>query len=208
MDVHQNTQKQARVVKYQKIRLAAVSITEIGTKRPEWEIILFRPLLLYVSKGYNFFMNKNELIMEIIDLINSGKSVVIVGATDGGKSWFIKNEVVPALEENNLKVCYIEECLVDCTFSDGYDVIIADEFETFIDKDFLEKRHPDEVPYYPESYIKQVEDCHKSIEDVKVPIIFVVTRNEEEEIHNLANILDRVDFGQKVKTFIFERSRD
>ncbi len=129
----------------------------------------------------------NNLTKEIFDAIKNGKNVFLVGATDSGKSWFLQNEIIPFLRENNYKVCYLEDSLADSHISENCDIVIADEYETFVDKDFLEKRHPEEVPYYSGSYIKQVNNCQKTLGNARFPVVFVITRNEDVEIDYLVN---------------------
>jgi hypothetical protein len=149
-------------------------------------------------------MNENKLLEEILGLIKNDQSVAIVGATNSGKTWFAQNKIIPFLQDKDFKVCYLKESLVDYSIPKDVNIVIADEFETFADKEFLEKRYLECDPYYTDSYIEQVENCHKAFESVNISVIFLITRNNDEEIKYLANNLRKIDSGQSVKSFIYK----
>lgn len=155
----------------------------------------------------NNYMDNTKLIYEIFDNINNNQSSVIIGPTDGGKTWFIENELIPYLVKEGEKVCYINECLNNTKIDSNTDVIIADEFETFFDKENLEKRYLKDAPYYSKEYVEKVNACHKSLKNIKVPVIFVITRNDKEDIKYLLYNLREVDSGQKVTVFTFDRNK-
>jgi len=49
-----------------------------------------------------------ELTNNIYREISAGKSVLLVGPTNSGKTWYIKNTLIPFLNEKKIKVNYFE----------------------------------------------------------------------------------------------------
>lgn len=153
-----------------------------------------------------------ELAEEIRSIISEGDDVFLVGPTESGKSWFTVNELIPYLKENKLKVEYFPDELLSLregkplsTPNKKTDVIIFDEVETFLDKEFLGKRHPEENPYYEDSYIKNVNKTHENFKTINTRGIYIVTRNEKAEINNLKSY-HFSDWGTDIQTIEFKRS--
>ena len=142
---------------------------------------------------------------KILHFLEKGNSIVIVGPTNSGKTWYIKNELMPFLKSKKLQSFYIKDSLHDFKLSQNVDIIIADEFETLTDEDFLTSLHPDEQPYYKEGYLNIVGNSHARFKKITPPIIFVITRNKKEEIGNLLDNLKIIDSGQPVETFKFDK---
>lgn len=147
----------------------------------------------------------NNLYKEIKEKLVSGESVVLVGPTDSGKSRFVINNLIPTLTKEGYKVSYIKECDDDFGDLEQADFVVVDEVETFSDREYLENRHPEENPYYTKGYIKAVKDWHKKLENISVPAVFIITRNEEEEIQNLVDNMKLTDWGVQVKTIKFSK---
>ena len=128
-----------------------------------------------------------NLLMEqlILQKILEGRNVFIVGSTDSGKSYFIKNKVIPLLEHNNIKVSYFKDC-ESLKLDKQCDVYIVDEVEILFDKIFLENKYPKESPYFTKNYLEKVKKWHKKLSRINKPVICVVTRNTEDEIDYLS----------------------
>src|SRR3989344_4644361 len=118
---------------------------------------------------------------KIYSLIKKGKSLFLVGKSDSGKTFFIKKELVPFLNSKKVKVLYFSNPDQINTSSKSGAVII-DEVETFQDKEFLEKNNTTEKTYYSKKYIKKVNEWFKKLKKVKIPSIYIITRNNEDEV--------------------------
>jgi hypothetical protein len=118
----------------------------------------------------------------------------------------VTNELLPTIEKRNLQAQYIKECDDSFQGINNADIAIIDEVETLIDKDFLEQRHPKERPYYDDKYVGQVNNWFKKLKGINIPAIFIITRNDKEEISYLVKHLNVTDWGQKVTTLPFSRT--
>jgi len=132
-----------------------------------------------------------------------GSNIVLVGPTNSGKSWFLQQQLIPWLKKKNIKASYLKDCNESMSEDDESDYFIIDEVETFFDKGFLETRHPDKTPYYTDEYLSQVNIWHKNIAQISKPAVFVITRNEDEEIDYLVKNLKQTDWGKPVKVLKF-----
>jgi hypothetical protein len=115
-------------------------------------------------------------------ILKIGKqNILLIGSTNSGKTFFVKNEIIPFLEKKWYKVVYFEDCNKLDPHKEA-NIFIVDEVEVLFDKDFLEKSNPEEIPYYNKSYLKTVENWQKKLSEIKTQIICIVTRNTEKEI--------------------------
>lgn len=119
----------------------------------------------------------------ILEKILVGKNVLIVGKTNSGKTYFVKNKLIPTLKKNNLKIVYFENC--EKLQVDSSDIYIVDEIEILFDKSFLEKNHPKEKPYYSKEYLEKVQKWQNELSKITKPVICVITRNDQAAIDNL-----------------------
>ncbi|PIZ00116.1 hypothetical protein COY62_04330 [bacterium (Candidatus Howlettbacteria) CG_4_10_14_0_8_um_filter_40_9] len=147
----------------------------------------------------------SDLTKTIYKELSAGNSVALIGATDFGKTWYVKNELIPFLESNEFKVKYFKDCKQKLEIKKDDDIVIVDEVETFVDREYLESRHPEEDPYYSEKYLEQVKGWHKKLKYIQKPAVFVITRNEDEEISYLVDNLDETDWGTHIKSIVFEK---
>lgn len=147
----------------------------------------------------------NDLTKTIYKELSRGNSVALIGATGAGKTWYIKNELIPLLESEKFKVKYFKDCKQNLEVENDGDIVVVDEMETFFDREFLEKRHPEERPYYEKKYLEEVNEWHKKLKGIKTPAIFIITRNGKEEIDYLVKNFKLTDWGTPVKAIIFER---
>lgn len=146
---------------------------------------------------------KAQTLHETLEWLTDGKSVVLVGPTGSGKTRFSRTKLLPTLKGAGLNANMVNDCDEDFSVLKGVRVAVIDEVETFIDRDFLEKKHPEEVPYYTAGYVKQVLGWFDKLEKVGIPAVYVITRNEKEEVDYLVANMKVTDWGRKVKTLSF-----
>lgn len=139
----------------------------------------------------------------ILQLLSQGESVLLIGAGDVGKTYFVLNELIPELEKKILSVLYLKDLEQELP-SQEFDILIVDEFETFEDKDYLEENHAEEAPYYPGSYLSQVAGWHKKIRDIKKPMVLLLTRDPG-DVQNAAENIHKTDWGLKITPIEFLR---
>ena len=149
-------------------------------------------------------MNISEF--DIYNILQEGKSVLLVGPTESGKTWFICNKLIPFIKSKNETVLYIDGHIDDKKYNKA-DYVIVDEFETLLDKDYLQELHPEEKPYYEKEYISSINEWHRSLADISTSILFVLTRNEKKEIANIIQNIDKTDWGKKIVTFEYISSK-
>jgi len=146
-------------------------------------------------------MNKN-LTEKIYTHTSKEESIVLVGPTGSGKTWYVKNELIPYLAKKGMKPQYLD-CGKELTIKEHTDIVIIDEVETFFDKEYLEKKHPEESPYYTPKYIDTVTSWHEKLKRIEVPAIYIITRNEKEEIDYLTDNMKTTDWGRWVECLGF-----
>lgn len=137
----------------------------------------------------------------ILNLINKNKNILLVGPSDSGKSFFIKNKLIPFLRRRGKKVAYYKD-LEQSISPQGKEIIVLDEFEILEDKEFLEKLHPEERPYYSDEYIDRVLNWLNKIENIDNKFIYILTRNKEEEIKNVKNI-KKFSFAKDITVLVY-----
>ncbi len=147
----------------------------------------------------------NNLIGNIYQAVSSGDNVLLVGSTDSGKTWYIKNTLMPFLRAKRLRVIYFSDSDFMSESNDKADVFIVDEIETLFDRNFLETHSTDSEPYYSEEYLVKVKIWHDKLRKLTAPSIFILTRNNQEEIDNIVNKLKVTDWGAKVKCLAFTK---
>lgn len=148
----------------------------------------------------------NSFTKEIRDQIKRNNNVLIVGRTNSGKTYFVEHELIPFLNKDALNVGYfknLDEFILNHK-NEHFDVFIFDEFETFFDRDFLIKKHNDSE-YYSEQYIHLVTKWHRVLFGVGKPCVFILTRNDEDEINYIVDNMKQTDWGSGVVCFKFER---
>lgn len=147
-----------------------------------------------------------KLNEKILSILRSNRSVLLVGQTNSGKTWFIKKEFMPFLKKQNIKTVYFANPgKLFATKVKDADFIIVDEVEIMQDKDFLQNIHFKENPYYSPKYLNKVKKWFNNLKYVGQPSIFIVTR-EKEAIKNLIKTVKILEWNnQKVRVVEFKR---
>lgn len=125
-----------------------------------------------------------DLSERISQLMASGRSVVMIGRTESGKSWFVTHTLLPYLQEKGHSVAYFAEPN-DYDENVSADLVIADEVEILADRDYLQKQYPNEKPYYTPDYLIRVRDWFHKLAEIHQPTLYIVTRNTDEDIDNI-----------------------
>lgn len=143
---------------------------------------------------------------QLYDALALGRSVMLVGTADAGKSWFMEHELLPFLRGKGLSVSYFSDCTKLSGFEGGADATVIEEVEVLEDKDVLEKNHPDERPYYTDEYFKKVRGWFEELARMKMPCVYVVTRNDRRDIDNFVKTVTKADWdGREVLALEFRR---
>lgn len=148
----------------------------------------------------------NLLLHEIAETLKDGVSVLLVAPTDSGKTWFVKNELIPEMKKEGLAVGYLEN--PDAEMTSCCDFWVIDEVEILGDREFLEKLHPEEVPFYEEKYLEEVKRWHGKMKEIKKPCVYVLTRNDEKAVENLMREDLKTEWDRReVKVVRFEKEK-
>ena len=144
-----------------------------------------------------------KLTEKIYKELLSHNNVLIIGQTDSGKTHYVLNELIPFLRMKKLNIIYFSGCNDSLNIPNNTDVAIIDEVETLMDKDFLEQQYPDNKPYYSAEYLEKVKSWHNKLKNIKIPSVFILTRNGKKEIKYLVENVKIMDWGTVVKCFDF-----
>lgn len=147
----------------------------------------------------------DNLTTNIYQEISAGKNILLVGPTDSGKTWYVKNILIPFFHNKKIRVIYFSDSNFLQESNNSADVFIVDEVETLIDQSFLETHSNNLEPYYSEKYLVKVKAWHDKLRKLTVPGVFILTRNSQEEIDNIVDKLKVTDWGTKVKCFSFKK---
>ncbi len=141
----------------------------------------------------------------ILQKILNGRNILIVGKTNSGKSYFVKNKIIPLLGINSLRISYFEEC-ANLEINNQSDVYIVDEVEILFDKLFLENLHPEEKPYYTKIYLDKVKIWQNKLSKIVKPVICIVTRNDKKELEYIFENYKKLEWNNlPVEIIKFER---
>lgn len=144
---------------------------------------------------------------EIFNLLKNGASLFLIGPTDSGKSWFIKNNLLPFLTQKGLRGIYFTDCneipnhgTIDLDFS------LVDEVESLQDQKFLEAIYLDKKPYYSKEYLQKVKTWFNRLSSLKIPSLYIISRNSAKEIKNFSECVKTADWdGRKVEILFFNK---
>lgn len=147
-----------------------------------------------------------KLIIDITTFLEDGKSIALVGTTGSGKTWFVLNELIPELERAGKKIEYFKDLERAIVPKNDAEIVILDEFETLIDRNYLEKAHPEEKPYYTEEYVRQVKGWLDEASKIKKQLILIVTRDEG-DVKNFVQNVRLTDWGMPILPIKYLDSR-
>lgn len=136
---------------------------------------------------------------EIIDQLIEGNSIAIIGPSDSGKTYWVKNTLIPQLECLGKSTSYS----IDGFNPPKADISIFDEVETFFDAKMLEEKYPKENPYYTESYIQKVQIWHVVYAEHLEPSVYIISRRNG-DVDFLVNNFKTTDWDNRnIKSFEF-----
>jgi len=143
----------------------------------------------YKTKG-----QMEDLAKKIIKAFKEDKSVFLVGKTDGGKTYFVKNFLIPFLKERNIKNKYFKN-VDEFSIEKNLDLAIIDEVEILSDQEFLEKEHPEEIPFYTKEYLIKVRKWGEKLSTLNIPSIFIITRNTNREFKFIKDNVTKTEWN-------------
>lgn len=134
----------------------------------------------------------NNLAEKISSEIHS-RSVILVGPTDSGKTYWIQNTLIPYLESQGKKVEYLRDG--DEGVASTPDIVICDEVEVLFDEKYL--RGDSSEPYYSDNYLNKVRYWFSNYSLFPQQTVFVVTRNKPDQIKNLIDNMHQADWDNR-----------
>lgn len=150
-----------------------------------------------MPKKYKTTKQMEVLAKKIIKPFENGKSVFLVSKMDEGKTYFAKNFLISYLKKIGIKAVYFEN-INKLKITKGLNLLVIDEVEILSDQKFLEKEHPEEKPYYSEKYLKLVKKWHKKLSEIKIPAIYLITRNNQKEINYLKKNTSKTEWNKSL----------
>jgi|SRR3989344_136572 len=143
-----------------------------------------------------------DLLSVISKNLARHKSIVLVGPTDSGKTYWVKNTLIPHLESAGRKVEYLSD---GSSLPEGSpEIVICDEVETLFDQDYLRGDNPED--YYTKEYLDKVKAWYGHYAQLPSATLFVITRNEPGQIENLIQNFHQADWdGREVTVLKFEK---
>jgi len=148
-----------------------------------------------MPKKYKTTKQMEVLAKRIIKAFKDNKSVFLVSKMDEGKTYFAKNFLIFYLKRMGIKAVYFEN-INKLKIVKNLELPVIDEVEILSDQKFLEKEHPEEKPYYPEKYLKLVKKWHDKLSKIKVPTIYLITRNNKKEINYLKKNTSKAEWNK------------
>lgn len=121
------------------------------------------------------------------------RSVILVGPTDSGKTYWIQNTLIPYLESQGKKVEYLRDG--DEGAASTSDIVICDEVEVLFDEKYLQGGSSE--PYYSDNYLNKVHRWFSNYSLLPRQTVFVVTRNKPDQIKNLIDNMRQADWDNR-----------
>jgi hypothetical protein len=137
-----------------------------------------------------------EIRKTILDLLKNRKSLFLIGPSNSGKTWFIKNDIIPYLAEHRLKPAYFANA-DQISNTDYCTAAVIDEIESLQDRVFLETAHPIEKPYYSTEYLNKLNRWFTKLRTIKAPSVYIITRNHQIEIKNFVATVKTTDWDNR-----------
>lgn len=144
----------------------------------------------------------DSLLAKVSDILIQSKSVVLVGPTNSGKTYWIKNILIPYLESVGQIVEYLK---------DGHEILksspniaVCDEVETLFDQEYLQNGNEN---YHTKEYLNTVRNkWYKNYSKLPASTLFVITRNEPDQINNLLQNFKNADWdNREIQILKFEK---
>ena len=136
---------------------------------------------------------------QIYNLLISGQSVFLIGPSNCGKSRFAKEELLLYLSGRGLRVQYFSDCygLDQSKTIDDCHAAIVDEVEILQDKEYWESKHGNTGSYYSNEYLVTVNAWFDKLKRIKIPCVYIVTRNEKDTIENFLATIKTADWDKR-----------
>jgi ABC-type multidrug transport system ATPase subunit len=142
-----------------------------------------------------------NLLAEISNKLINHESVVLIGPSDAGKTYWAKNILIPYLESRGKKVCYLEDG--DAPLNESAEIVICDEVETLFDEAYFQSKSTE--PYYSKEYLEKVHRWHKKHSALPNGTLFIITRNYVDQVENLFKNFHKADWdGRTISVFVKE----
>lgn len=139
----------------------------------------------------------NSLAQNIADELRF-RSVILVGPTDSGKTHWVQSNLIPYLESAGQHVAYLKDG--DQALVGVPDVVVCDEAEVLFDEKYLQDDNPE--PYYSDEYMQKVHRWFVNYSLLPRKTIFVVTRNQPDQIKNLVDNMHQADWDNRDVTVL------
>jgi hypothetical protein len=131
------------------------------------------------------------LAEKIVEALQS-RSVVLVGPSDSGKTYWLQHSFIPYLESQGMTVAYLKDG--DAAFSGSPDVVVCDEAETMFDEPATGK------------YLDKVRRWFAKYSLLPQRTVFVISRNTPKQIKNLIDNMHRADWDDRdIQVLEFKR---
>ena len=140
----------------------------------------------------------DNLTIKIKNLLARNKSVVLVGPSDSGKTYWLKNVFIPQIKSVGMRAKYLENSGAPYKKSSG--IVICDEVETLFDERYLQRGH--KKPYYEAKYLEKVGKWFKRYSTLPPSTLFVITRNTKDQVKNLMSNFHRADWDNRQITIL------
>jgi len=142
-------------------------------------------------------MNQEDAI---ISHLLRGKSVVVVGPSNAGKTHWIHTALIPRLKGVGRSVAYnVNGSGID----NAADITVFDEAETLFDADHLQEKSHAKPPYYSEEYLARVKEWREVYVQHPEPSAYIISRNEG-DVQYLVDNFKLSDWdGRDIKVFRF-----
>ena len=142
------------------------------------------------------------LISDLVNKLVVNNTVALVGPTNSGKTYWVKNILIPHLESLGKKVEYLKDGDMLPEFQDS--IVISDEAETMFDAKYLQGNKVDD--YYAKEYLEKVDGWYKNYTKLPSSTLFIITRNSVDQIENLVKNFHTADWdGRNIFTIRFNK---
>lgn len=131
----------------------------------------------------------------LVKYIERGLSIILIGKTNSGKSYFVKKELISLLKKK-FRVVYFKDG--DNVEIKKADVAIFDEAELLFDKTRLEKQGE----IFSRLYLNKVNKWQILYKKFNMPSIYIVTRNEMKDINYIKKNYKKAEWDNRKITVI------